>query len=144
MRLWSVHPKYLDRQGLLAVWREGLLAQKVLAGKTKGYRHHPQLIRFRQNPDALGAIGNYLDAIVQEAQFRNYKFDRTKIIKLGGKKAKIPLARGQLNYEFRHLLNKLRARDRSLYRKLKKMRRIAAHPIFRLSPGKVADWEKTI
>jgi len=30
MRLWSIHPKYLDRQGLLAVWRESLLAQSVL------------------------------------------------------------------------------------------------------------------
>ncbi len=48
MRLWSLHPKYLDRQGLLAVWREGLLAQKVLQGKTKGYKNHPQLKRFQQ------------------------------------------------------------------------------------------------
>jgi len=30
MRLWTIHPKYLDRQGLLALWREALLAQKVL------------------------------------------------------------------------------------------------------------------
>lgn len=30
MRLWSIHQSYLDRQGLLAVWREGLLAQGVL------------------------------------------------------------------------------------------------------------------
>jgi hypothetical protein len=34
MRLWSLHPKHLDRQGLLAVWREGLLAQEVLRGET--------------------------------------------------------------------------------------------------------------
>jgi len=31
MRLWSLHPRYLDAKGLVALWREGLLAQKVLA-----------------------------------------------------------------------------------------------------------------
>ena len=43
MRLWSLHPKYLDKLGLLGLWRESLLAQKVLLGKTKGYKNHPQL-----------------------------------------------------------------------------------------------------
>nr|WP_253280607.1 pyrimidine dimer DNA glycosylase/endonuclease V [Arcanobacterium phocae] len=47
MRLWSIRPSQLDRAALIAGWREGLLAQKVLAGLTKGYRHHPQLERFR-------------------------------------------------------------------------------------------------
>ena len=48
MRLWSVHPLHLDRQGLTACWREALLAQAVLAGRTRGYRAHPQLERFRE------------------------------------------------------------------------------------------------
>ena len=39
MRLWSLRPKYLDSQGLVALWREGLLAQAVLRGKTRGYRN---------------------------------------------------------------------------------------------------------
>jgi hypothetical protein len=43
MRLWSLHPQYLDPQGLVALWREALLAQAVLRGKTRGYKHHPQL-----------------------------------------------------------------------------------------------------
>ena len=51
MRIWSLHPQYLDRQGLTAAWREGLLAQKVLTGTTKGYRNHPQLRRFRAAGD---------------------------------------------------------------------------------------------
>ena len=34
-------------QGLVALWREALLARAVLRGKTRGYRHHPQLHRFR-------------------------------------------------------------------------------------------------
>lgn len=32
MRLWSLHPSYLDAVGLVALWREGLLARKVLQG----------------------------------------------------------------------------------------------------------------
>jgi hypothetical protein len=43
MRLWSLHPQYLDPAGLVAVWREGLLARAVFAGQTTGYKHHPQL-----------------------------------------------------------------------------------------------------
>ena len=53
MRLWSIHPKYLDTKGLLAVWREALLAKKVLENKTKGYKNHPQLERFKQQNDPL-------------------------------------------------------------------------------------------
>ena len=60
MRLWSLHPKYLDTKGLLALWREGLLAQKVLAGKTKGYKNHPQLDRFKAHGSPRKAIGRYL------------------------------------------------------------------------------------
>ncbi|MEN6399799.1 MAG: pyrimidine dimer DNA glycosylase/endonuclease V, partial [Rectinema sp.] len=29
MRLWTLHPQYLDQKGLTAAWREGLLAKKV-------------------------------------------------------------------------------------------------------------------
>jgi hypothetical protein len=56
MRLWSLHLKYLDRIGLIACWREGLLAKAVLEGKTKGYTHHPQLIRFQTSPHPLHTI----------------------------------------------------------------------------------------
>jgi hypothetical protein len=56
MRLWSLHPCYLDRQGLLALWREALLAQKMLQGQTRGYRFHPQLERFRAQSDPSAAI----------------------------------------------------------------------------------------
>ncbi|MDI3502728.1 MAG: hypothetical protein PWR13_285 [Archaeoglobi archaeon] len=35
MRLWSIHSKYLDAKGLVAVWREGLLAKKYWKEKLK-------------------------------------------------------------------------------------------------------------
>src|SRR5665213_874155 len=56
MRLWTLHPRYLDAQGLVAAWREALLAQKVLEGATRGYTRHPQLIRFQSHPKPLEAI----------------------------------------------------------------------------------------
>lgn len=79
MRLWSIHPKYLDAKGLVALWREGLLAQNVLLGKTKGYQYHPQLIRFKKTTNPLGAIATYLIAIADEANLRRYAFDSSKI-----------------------------------------------------------------
>lgn len=56
MRLWSIHPQYLDAKGLLALWREALLAKHVLEGSTKGYKNHPQLIRFKETDNPIGFI----------------------------------------------------------------------------------------
>ena len=63
MRIWSLHPQYLDARGLVALWREALLAQSVLRGATRGYRQHPQLVRFRRRPSPTGAIAEYLRAV---------------------------------------------------------------------------------
>ncbi|MBW2068247.1 MAG: hypothetical protein JRI31_05140 [Deltaproteobacteria bacterium] len=79
MRLWSLHPQYLDARGLMAFWREGLLAKAVLEGKTKGYTTHLQLLRFRKQDRPLDAINVYLQAVLQETQRRSYRFDSNKI-----------------------------------------------------------------
>src|SRR4051812_40823909 len=104
MRLWSLHPQYLDAKGLVALWREGLLAQAVLVGQTRGYRNHPQLERFRNGPVAIAA---YLHHVVDEADARGYKFDRSKLPR---RKSALPIGvtDGQLRFEWRHLLTKLR------------------------------------
>jgi len=60
VRLWSISPGYLDARGLVALWREALLAQKVLMGLTRGYTRHPQLERFRRTSDPVLYIGTYL------------------------------------------------------------------------------------
>ena len=96
MRLWSINPSYLDTKGLLGVWREGLLAQKVLMGLTKGYRNHPQLIRFKTTRDPLTYIGNYLYFIYLEGERRGYKFKLEKIVKYDLSLPKLPIKRGQL------------------------------------------------
>lgn len=141
MRLWSLHPKHLDARGLVALWREGLLAQAVLAGKTKGYKYHPQLARFRAHPSPLRAIGAYLSEVQKEAGRRGYKFDRRKILFPSAREARIPLADGQLKYEWLHLKKKLFVRDRKKHDENAKKRE-SAHPIFAKRKGKKESWEK--
>lgn len=142
MRLWSLHPQVLDRQGLLAVWREGLLAQVVLAGRTRGYRHHPQLIRFQSHPEPLGAIAFYLSVVQAEAGRRGYQFDESKIITEPVIKPQITVTQGQLAYEWGHLLNKLEQRSPADYERQAGREDIPPHPLFRVVPGGVAAWEK--
>lgn len=142
MRLWSLHPQYLDTKGLLALWREGLLAQKVLQGKTQGYRHHPQLSRFQSHPNPQAAIGSYLLEVWREADRRGYAFERKKVKKAGKRPGLIPVTRGQLRYEWGHLLRKLRRRTPQGANKLKKSKRIKPHPSFQIVGGPVAAWEK--
>ena len=143
MRIWSVHPKYLDAKGLVAAWREGLLAQKVLAGKTKGYRHHPQLLRFKNQKNPLAKLGTYLMVLVQEAMKRNYQFDESKILRRSrGDAPSIPVTRAQLRYETQHLLDKLKVRDPERFRRFTG-KTFRPHPLFYSIPGPIEAWEKT-
>jgi hypothetical protein len=140
LRLWTLHPRYLDTPGLVALWREALLAQAVLRGRTRGYRHHPQLERFRACGAPRAAINAYLLAVHDEAARRGYAFDRSKIRRC--ECAPLAVTRGQLEHEWRRLLAKLRSRNYSLYRKLCGVRLPRAHPLFRVEPGPVAPWER--
>lgn len=141
MRLWSVHPKYLDTRGLVALWREGLLAQAVLRGRTRGYRHHPQLERFRAQPSPLGAIADYLRSVREEAVHRGYAFAARKINRARGSDV-IAVTRGQLLHEWSHLMSKLVTRDPELCRRLVHVRRPQPHPSFRIVSGHVETWER--
>lgn len=144
MRLWSLSPQYLDRQGLLAVWREGLLANNVLAGKTKGYKNHPQLERFKKQKNSLDYINLYLQGIYEEALSRGYKFEKTKIGLLKKDLEKIKVSTGQIQYEFEHLLKKLELRDKKRFLELKKILELEVHSLFKVEVGEVATWEKVI
>jgi hypothetical protein len=144
MRLWSIHPKYLDAQGLIALWREALLAQRVLSGRTKGYKNHPQLHRFKKHPQPLSAIGFYLLGVYKEAITRGYNFTKEKILIAECKKIiKIPITSGQISYEFKHLMEKLRIRSHRFYHKVSETKDIKAHPLFKTVNGKVEFWERT-
>lgn len=146
MRIWSFHPSYLDSKGLVALWRETLLAQNVLMGKTKGYKNHPQLIRFKHESKELSIqlISNYLHSICDEADQRGYQFTRSKIEKpfLASCRS-LFLTRGQLEYEWMHLMKKLERRDLSRFKKNNFVQDILIHPLFQLCEGKVEGWEKT-
>jgi hypothetical protein len=141
VRLWTLHPRYLDAQGLIALWREALLARAVLRGRTRGYRHHPQLKRFRAHPAPRAAINAYLVAVAAEASERGYCFDRRKI---GPRRrgVRLRVTAGQLAYEWRHLLGKLSRRSPRLKRRWQAERRPEAHPLFRVVPGDIESWER--
>ncbi len=141
MRIWTLHPRYLDRQGLTAVWRESLLAQAVLQGKTKGYRHHPQLIRFRALRSPTAAIATYLRGIREEATSRGYSFDRSRIGE-GRMRKQIAETEGQLMHEWSHLLAKLKERSPAQFAHVRNIKIPDPHPLFTIIPGDVRNWEK--
>ena len=142
MRLWSIHPRYLDWMGLGALWRESLLAQTVLAGETRGWRNHPQLDRFKDHPATMDAIGFYLLKIREEAGFRGYSYDGSKIRRPIQRVALTPITTGQLGYEFSLLLERTRLRTPAWHDKLRKVDGIPeAHPLFEVVEGDVGEWE---
>lgn len=141
MRLWSIHPKYLDAVGLVALWREALLSQKVLKRETKGFKNHPQLKRFRMHTYPQRAIANYLMEIWEESKRRGYNFDKRKI---GTKNTteKIPVTRGQIRYEFHWLCDKLKSRKPHRYQELLSVKEIEPHPTFEVVEGEIEEWER--
>lgn len=144
MRLWTVHPRYLDPQGLVALWREALLAQAVLAGRTRGYTKHPQLQRFARHAQPFVAIGAYLQAVYNEAHARGYRFDASKIMHIQNAHTVAPIEAtlGQLDYEWQHLGRKLAVRNPSWYAGWQGEPQPQPHPLFVLISGPVQDWER--
>ena len=141
MRLWTIHPQYLDPVGLVALWREALLARAVLKGATRGYRHHPQLTRFRAHRDPIACINRYLHIVHGEAGRRGYAFDDRKLTQPVAS-VWMPETSGQLSVEWEHLLGKLRERRPEQFRSLLSVTRPAAHPLFRIVPGERRGWER--
>lgn len=141
MRIWTLHPRYLDPQGLVALWREALLARAVLRGETTGYRQHPQLQRFQSHAAPRYAINAYLSSVLEEARSRGYAFNARKVGPVRAI-ATIECSAGQLHYEWRHLMGKLRTRSPSLYRTWRGVTAPEPHPLFRIRPGPVEPWER--
>lgn len=142
MRVWSLHPRYLDRQGLTACWRETLLAQAVLAGRTRGYTAHPQLERFRAVDRPMVAVGAYLCGVADEADARGYRFDRSRIDEASTLPAALTVTSGQLALEWRHLTAKLATRSPEVLARWADTSAPAPHPLFREVPGDVESWER--
>lgn len=139
MRIWSLHPGYLDSKGLVALWRETLLAKHVLEGKTKGYTNHPQLIRFKNYENPLNAVNYYLHEVRNEALTRNYNFDPSKIGQF--EKCELTVTSGQVEFELLHLRKKLEIRDFQKFEELNLIQNIRIHPLFKMIPGEIESWE---
>lgn len=143
MRLWSIHPNYLDSKGLVALWRETLLAQKVLMGQTKGYKNHPQLQRFKQAEKPLNAIALYLSVIAQVADYRGYRFDKSKIIETP-EHSLLTVTNGQVHFEKQHLIDKLKARDQKWLETLNQQSNWETNDLFQVISGNIETWEKNV
>jgi hypothetical protein len=142
MRLWSLHPNLLDAKGLVALWREALLAKAVLEGKTKGYKNHSQLVRFKAAENPVLAINQYLVEVWCVAKSRGYNFDITKIGNTGSEPRYLTVNKDQLAYEFKHLQNKLEKRDPVKYAE-NANKEITPHWMFRVVEGPIESWEVT-
>lgn len=158
MRLWTLHPRLLDRQGLTGAWREALLAQAALARRTKGYRNHPQLERFRDHGDPAAAIGAFLSGIALEATARGYRFDVSRIdrpldaapdadgapgeLVLPFRLAPIPATTDQRDHEWAHLRAKLADRSPEWLARWEHVAVPDLHLLFGLEDGPVASWER--
>jgi hypothetical protein len=140
MRIWSIHPKYLDTKGLVALWRETLLAKHVLEERTKGYRNHPQLNRFKNCVQPLHAINYYLSIVHEEAIKRNYQFDKNKI-DWSFETFQIDVTKGQVDYEIQHLKNKLQQRDPDKLKEITKLKNFQTNPLFKIVKGEIENWE---
>jgi hypothetical protein len=125
--------------GLLALWREGLLAQKVILGQTTGYRSHPQLKRFQASRNPVAAISTYLWGVVDEARERGYNFDASKIA-LRRRTIRIPVTQGQLEFERKHLMKKLRLREQ-IKAEVLSTEGLRSHPMLRVVAGDIEPWE---
>jgi hypothetical protein len=141
MRLWSLHPSYLDVKGLTALWREGLLAKAVLEGKTRGYKNHPQLERFKAQPDPQAAVNAYLWEVWREAKRRGYRFDQSKLDD-PRPCPNIRVTEGQIRYEWTHLQNKLLHRDPPRHQRNASVTHIQLHPLMEIVPGEIEEWER--
>ncbi|MCR2799658.1 pyrimidine dimer DNA glycosylase/endonuclease V [Microbacterium sp. zg-Y818] len=144
MRLWSLHPAVLDHAALVACWREGLLAQAVLGGATRGYTRHPQLERFRACADPVDAIGHFLAGVQTEATARGYRFDASRITRPDAVNPEIPVTDGQLAFELTHLRRKVAERAPAWLERLPDAAGQAAPaaPSFVVVPGPIAGWER--
>lgn len=143
MRLWSLHPKYLDSQGLVGLWREALLAFKVLKGETRGYRNHPQLERFREQPEVLMGIKTYLSWVWEAGRARNYNFDRNKFYTEPlYESAHMSVTDGQLEFEWNHLMHKLQIRSPGRAELFSTIDTPTPHPSMRVISGPKASWER--
>jgi hypothetical protein len=129
MLLWTLHPKYLDNKGLGALWFEGIIARNSLLGLSQGYQNHPQLDRFKIQPDPIAAIDTYLSPVYEEGISRGFQYNRA-LFSPTFQNVRMEVTLEQLKKEYAYLLQKLERRDIEKYKILKKIHTLEPHPMF--------------
>jgi len=152
MRLWSLHPKLLDWNGLQGQWKEAIEAQNILMGKSAFHSpKHPQLIRFWNHPYPIRAITYYLFCVWSESIDRGYGYNEDLILKKEDPYIfNIPLikvTRKQLEYEWNLLKAKFTTRKNlklSPFLQDKDLDLIEpfAHSLFEVVDGEIEEWER--
>ena len=81
--------------------------------------------------------------VYKEACARGYKFDVAKVGKFDAENlSKIAVTRGQIEYEFRFLQEKLKLRDLKKYKENLNVKNIEISTIFTKIDGDIELWEK--
>ena len=79
--------------------------------------------------------------VLIESEKRGYHFDKTKLPVQCIPVDFIMESQGQLDYEWQHLLKKLRVRNPDRFRSVSNVKSPDPNPIFRIVPGGISSWE---
>ena len=144
MRIWSLHPQYLDQKGLGGQWEEGIIAQNTLFFQEGKYLNYPVLHRVKAHQEPVAWIGMYLNEILKEANVnRGYNYN-DQLIKQLKPTLPMPVTRGQLYYEWTLLQGRLQKRDpvKMSLNDGVDINNIKANPMFYVIDGDIEDWER--
>lgn len=148
MRIWSFHPKYLDKQGLSRAINEGIAGNKALRKTGEGYppswEKHSQLERFKTT--AIPGIYSqlYLDRLFM-IKYNSWMLETNQepfFDDIENPYPKLKVTIGQLKYEWQRYLKKISKRSPKLYEELKSIELPEPHPLFNIIDGDVESWEK--
>lgn len=155
MRLWTIHPKYLDGKRLTSQWKEGIqmmhiwkeIGENPEPAKRLGYVSHPQVRRLSNLLVAdSGLISlllhQHLTAVHEESVQRSYSFNKKLIDDLAPdcKNApKVYVTMGQVAYEFALMATK----NNEWSQKVAIDPYMLCNPIFQVVSGSIESWEKT-
>lgn len=70
MRVWDIHPGYLNRESLLGEHREVHALFSIIGNNRTGYARHPETMRWR---GSMGALVTRHDLLAQEMLLRGYR-----------------------------------------------------------------------
>ena len=139
-RIWSLHPKYLDGIEIFFLWRNCIMAKKILDGTEKVNRKFPHLARFESSSNPIGAINIYLSEVYKIASThgKNFKLDKFDD---SFKDISLNVTKGQMEYEVELFKKKLRNRSSDTNALIFKIKIIEPNPLFKVVEGNKEAWD---